>query len=169
MQRRRIYAFDSVESARTAVMCLRAAGIPLDGVSLVARADIELEQVPSTLVDTRVDCVPLRQGVAIGGATGLFAGIVAMAVPPLGLAIGGPLLLAFLAGGAALGAWTSTVAGASESEDIRNMFRDEIEAGRVLLVVDADRLVDEDVPAKLIGSIEPHLLRNPEANSSVAA
>ena len=99
--KRYIYAFDSTDSARNAVTALRARGIDEQCISLIARADIQLEKIPDRYLDASTDFMPaLGRGAALGGAAGMFAGIVAMAIPPLGIAIGGPVLLGFFAGGA---------------------------------------------------------------------
>lgn len=137
--KRLIYAFDSADTARAAVAMLRERGIPEKCISLIARHDIQLETIPDRYLDARTDFMPaLARGGAIGGITGLFAGIVAMAFPPLGIAIAGPALIGFVAGGAALGAWMSSMVGASVPDTVRQKFEDEIRAGRTLLVVDAN-------------------------------
>jgi len=137
---RRIYAFDTAESARSAVQRLRDAGIDEDCLSLIARKDIELEQVPHELLDVSTDIVSAAgRGATIGAATGLFAGIVMMTMPPLGIAVGGTALLALLASGAAVGAWSAALVGAAIPDAVRREFDDEIQAGRLLLVVYAPR------------------------------
>jgi hypothetical protein len=168
--KRRIFAFDSVASARAAVERLRAGGVSEKCISLIARSDIELERVPGELLDASSDFVPaLGRGAALGGATGLCAGIVAMVVPPLGIAIGGPMLLAFLAGGAVVGAWSAALIGATVPNDIRRKFEDEIEAGRVLLVVDARREDNVHVRALLLSLADGHLIWQSETDTPAAA
>jgi hypothetical protein len=137
--KRYIYAFDTPEAARDAIAQLRQRGIAEARISLIARSDIELEKVPAEYLDARTDFTPaLGRGAAYGGITGLFAGLVAVAIPPLGIALSGPVLLAFLAGGATLGAWSSAMMGSTVPDEVRRKFDDEIEAGRSLVVVDDD-------------------------------
>ena len=168
--KRRIFAFDSVDSARNAVTRLRSDGVSDKYISLIARADIELEQVPNELLDVSSDVVPaLGRGAAMGGATGLFAGIVAMVIPPLGIAIGGPVLLGFLTGGAVLGAWSSALVGASVPNDIRRTFDDEIEAGRILLVVDSEREDNVHVRALMLSIADGHLVWQSVTEAPAAA
>jgi len=137
--KRLIYAFDSTERARAAVVLLRERGVAEKCISLIARSDIQLEKIPDRFLDARTDFMPaLARGSALGGITGLFAGIMMMAIPPLGVAIGGPALIGFVAGGAAVGAWLSSMVGAGVPDPVRQKFEDEIKSGRTLLVVDAN-------------------------------
>jgi hypothetical protein len=168
--KRRIFAFDSVESARAAVERLRAGGVSDKCISLIARADIELERVPKELLDVSSDFEPaVGRGAALGGATGLLAGIVAMAVPALGITVGGPLLLAFLGGGALLGAWSGSLMGAAVPNDIRRTFEDEINSGRILLVVDSQREDNVHVRALMLSIADGHLIWQSETDTPAAA
>jgi hypothetical protein len=168
--KRRIFAFDSVASARAAVERLRARGVADKCLSLIARSDIELERVPAELLDASSDFVPaLGRGAALGGATGLFAGIAAMVVPPLGIAMGGPVLLAFLAGGAVVGAWSAALIGATVPNDIRRRFEDEIAAGRILLAVDTQRDDNVHVRALMLNIADGHLVWQSETDTPAAA
>jgi len=60
-----------------------------------------------------------------------------MAIPPLGIAVGGPALIGFFAGGALVGTWASALVGSAIPDEVRRKFEAEIEAGHVLLVIDA--------------------------------
>ena len=168
--KRRIFAFDSVDSARAAVESLRSLGVSNDALSLIARSDIEIERVPQELLDASSDLVPaLGRGAALGGATGLVAGIVAMVVPAIGVAIGGPMLLAFLAGGAVVGAWSGALVGATVPNEVRRKFEDEIAAGKVLLVVDSVREDSVHVRAVLATLADSHLIWQGETDDTPAA
>lgn len=134
---RRVYAFSGPPEAYRAVQALRRAGIEDGSLSLVARADIELDRLPDRMLDVRSDMGPAAvRGAAFGCASGLLAGLVAAAIPPLGITLGGAALLAFSGVGAALGAWSSALIGATVPNDVRRTFEAEIEQGRVLLIVD---------------------------------
>jgi len=157
--KRYIYAFDSTESARTAVTALRARGIDEQSISLIARADIQLEKIPDGYLDASTDFMPaLGRGAALGGTAGMFAGIVAMAIPPLGIAIGGSALLGFFAGGALVGAWSSALVGASVPNETRRKFEDEIEAGRTLLVIDSSGSNDALITSAMALGTNRHLI-----------
>jgi hypothetical protein len=168
--KRYIYAFDSVESAHAAVMTLRLNGIDEQRMSLIARADIQLEEIPEKYLNAPTDFMPaLGRGVAIGGITGLFAGLVAMAIPALGIAIGGSALLAFFGGGAVLGAWSSALVGSSVPDAIRRKFEDEIEAGRTLLVIDSNGTNDVLVTALMATGEDRHLVWQSDVRATAAA
>lgn len=137
MKTRQIYSTDSVASAQRAVQAAREAGIDDANISLIARSDIELDRVPEHQKDASTDFkhAALR-GAGYGSATGLLAGLVAMIVPPLGITIAGVALTTL--GGAAVGTWASSMVGASLPDPVRRKFENEIESGRVLVVVDAE-------------------------------
>ncbi|NID06386.1 DUF1269 domain-containing protein [Luteibacter jiangsuensis] len=137
MKTRRVYSTADMAQARRALAAAREAGVPDEDLSLVARHDIELEAIPEDRKDEHSDFMPAAvRGVAQGGATGLLAGLVAMAIPPLGITIAGALGVA--AAGAAVGAWSSALMGAAVPDPVRRKFEGEIEAGRILVVVDVE-------------------------------
>ena len=155
---RLVYAFDSTRAAKDALLSLSGLGIPESDLSIAARPDLQLESIPDRLVDPSMDFGPaIGRGVALGGSAGVFAGLVMMAIPPLGIALGGASLLAFLSGGALVGAWSSALVGASVPDAVRRKFEDEIAAGRVLLVVRVDRTNHAAVVAAMAGP-DRHLL-----------
>ena len=137
MKVRRVYSTSSLPAAQTAIRDVRDAGIDDDDISLIARSDIELERVPEHQKEASTDFkhAALR-GAGLGGATGLLAGLAAVAFPPLGLTIAGVALTTL--GGAAVGTWASSLVGASLPDPIRRRFESEIEAGRILVVIDGE-------------------------------
>ena len=166
--KRYIYAFDTAEAARDAIGVLRKRGVGEDKLSLVARSDIELEKVPARYLDARTDFVPaLGRGAAFGGITGLVAGLIAMSIPPLGITLSGAALLAFLAGGAAVGAWSSSMIGSTVPDEVRRKFDDEIEAGHSLVVVDSDG-GDDRVVVSAMSALNPHLLWQSDVDHTAA-
>ncbi|NNJ95444.1 MAG: DUF1269 domain-containing protein [Halobacteria archaeon] len=89
------------------------------------------------------DFVPaVERGLAVGGATGVLAGIAAVAIPGIGLA-GGAILGIGLAG-AGLGAWMSSMIGISAPSSRLTEFEKAIEEGNLLMMVDVPKpRVDE--------------------------
>lgn len=167
--KRYIYAFDSLEPARAAVARLREAGIDQRCISLVAKSDVQIHDIPDDMLDVSKDFVPaIERGAALGGASGLLAGLIAMAIPALGIAVGGGALLAFTAGGALVGAWTSSLAGAAVPDSVRRQFEDEIERGRVLLVLDTAAANDATAVALLGSGSDRHLIWQSAVNSQAA-
>ncbi|WP_159681863.1 hypothetical protein [Luteimonas sp. 9C] len=154
MKVRRVYSTPALPDAEAAVRAVREAGIPEDDISLVARGDIELDTVPEHQKDAPTDFKHAAvRGAGIGGATGLLAGLVAVAVPPLGLTLAGVALTTL--GGAAVGTWASSLVGASLPDPVRQKFDREIEAGRILVVIDGegDALAAAETALRAAGAI----------------
>lgn len=156
MKVRRVYSTPSLAAAQTAIRDIRDAGIEDDDISLIARSDIELERVPEHQKEAPTDFkhAALR-GAGIGGATGLLAGLAAVAFPPLGLTIAGVALTTL--GGAAVGTWASSLVGASLPDPIRRRFESEIEAGRILVVIDGEGEALERAETALTAAGAVHL------------
>ena len=115
----------------------RQAGLGDDDLSLIARADIELEEIPDQRKIASTDFMPAAlRGAATGGTAGLLAGLMAMVFPPLGVTLAGAALLTL--GGAAVGTWTAALVGSTVEDPVRRKFEEEIEAGRILLVADGE-------------------------------
>ena len=110
----------------------------------------------------------LGRGAALGGITGLFAGIVAMAIPPLGIAVGGPALIGFFTGGALVGTWASALVGSSIPDEVRRKFEAEIEAGHVLLVIDAKPGTDRVIESTMLLEGGHHLIWQSDLKSRAA-
>lgn len=137
MKTRRIYATPNLAAAHAALAAARDTGIDHESLSLIARADIEMESVPDDLREAHTDSIPAAlRGAAGGGAIGLVAGLIAVAVPPLGITLAGAGLMAAV--GALVGSWSSALVGASVPDPVRRRFEDAIESGQILLVIDAE-------------------------------
>ncbi|KAF1701626.1 hypothetical protein [Pseudoxanthomonas suwonensis] len=137
MKQRHIYSSPNLAAAQAALGAARDAGIDRDDLSLIARADIEMDAVPDDLREAHTDMVPAAlRGAAGGGAMGLVAGLVAVAVPPLGITLAGAALMTGV--GAAVGSWSSALMGATVQDPVRRKFEEAIEGGQVLLVVDGE-------------------------------
>ena len=73
-----------------------------------------MDAVPDDLREAHTDMVPAAlRGAAGGGAVGLVAGLIAVAVPPLGITLAGAGLMAAV--GALVGSWSSALVGGSSS------------------------------------------------------
>lgn len=83
------------------------------------------------------DFVPaVEKGIAVGGSTGILAGIVALTLPPAGLVLGGGAILGMGVIGAGFGAWVSGMIGISAGNSQLKQFEQAIEDGQLLLMVD---------------------------------
>lgn len=135
MKLRHVYSVPDLATAAAAISAARQAGADDDEISLIARSDIEIESIPDARIDITNDMVPAAmKGMAGGAATGLLAGLVAMAFPPLGVTIAGAALVGVAA--AAVGGWSSALIGTTVENPVRRAFEKEIESGQILVVVD---------------------------------
>jgi hypothetical protein len=137
MKKRHVFSTSDVEKAKAAVEAARKAGVPNNDISLIARHDIELEQIPEHRQEPDEDVGPGgMKGVLAGGGSGLLGGIIAVSIAPIGLTLAG--IAAMTLAGAAVGGWVGMLTGAAEPDSVRRSFESEIEAGRVLVIIDGD-------------------------------
>jgi hypothetical protein len=138
MKTRCVFSTPDMEHARAAMRAALDAGIDDDDICFVARDDIELENIPDHRMTGRTDFVPSAfRGVACGGGAGLLLGLLAAAVPPLGVTLAGAGVAAVA--GAAVGGWTGALIGSEVPDVIHRKFGGEIASGHILVVLDADR------------------------------
>ena len=138
MKTRHVFSTPDLLAARTAMQAARDAGIDDRDISLVAREDIELQRIPDHLMQGRNDFYPAAlRGGACGGGTGLLLGLIAVVVPPLGVTLAGAA--AMTVAGALFGCWIGELVGFEVPDPVSRKFKDEIAAGRILVVVDASR------------------------------
>lgn len=150
MKTRHVYSTPDLTTAAAAMAAARSAGIEDTDLLLVARSDIELESVPDSRKQADTDMMPAAvRGAGYGGAAGLLVGLVAVVVPAVGITLAGAAAVGFA--GAMLGTWTSALMGSSLPDPVRVKFEDEIEAGRILLLVDGSE--------HALADAEPAILR----------
>ncbi|MEO8957448.1 MAG: hypothetical protein ABI304_00770 [Rudaea sp.] len=138
MKVRTVFITEDLPSARRAIEAALRAGAKDEDLSLVARADIQMEDIPSNRLDVATDFVPAAlRGAGTGGAIGLVAGLVGMVIPPIGLTVAGAALLTMT--GVSVGGWLSSLVGSSIADPVRRKFEAEIESGRILVILDADQ------------------------------
>lgn len=138
MKTRCVFSTSDLTAARTAMAAAQEAGIDDRDISLVAREDIELERIPDHLMQGRNDFYPAAlRGGACGGGTGLLLGLIAVAVPPLGVTLAGAA--AMTVAGAMFGCWIGELVGFEVPDVVSRKFKDEIAAGRILVVIDANK------------------------------
>jgi hypothetical protein len=138
MKTRRVYATPNLAAAQAARAAARDPGIDAHSLSLFARSDIEMVSVPDELREAHTDTIPAAlRGAAEGGAVGLVAGLIAVAIPPLGITLAGAGLIAAI--GALVGSWSSALVGAGVPVPVRRRCEETIQAGQILLVIDAEK------------------------------
>ena len=93
-------------------------------------------------------------GLVTGGLFGLVLGVVLYATQPVGIALQPVIILAMAVLFGVLGAWSSSMIGIALPNSQLSQFEDEIEQGKVLLIIDVPRKRVEEVRA-LIGRTHP--------------
>jgi hypothetical protein len=161
--RRLYFLLPDVEHAKIVVNELLLARIGERHIHAVAKEGMELEDIPEATLMQKSDFVPaLERGVTIGGATGLFAGLLALSLPT-GLILGGGALLTMALAGAGIGAWMSSMIGTDVPNSRLHAFEEAIAEGEVLMIVDVPKarideiteLVKQHHPEAEIGGAEP--------------
>lgn len=135
--RRLYFLVPDVPSAQQLVTDLLRANIPEGSIHVIAREGTPLGKLPEAGVTQRTDLVPaLERGAALGGVTGLLAGLVAVAVPGGAVISAATLLPALALGGSAVGAWVGGMVGLNVDDAQVKQFESAIEAGQLLVLID---------------------------------
>ncbi len=127
------------EHALAVVRDLKNDGIDDKHIYVVARSSEALEALPDGGPEDDDFLPAYERGLAFGGVTGLFLGLVAMAFPPAGIVIGGGGMLLIGTMGASLGGFLTGIAGAAFPNSRLKAFEKEIDAGKLLIMVDVAR------------------------------
>lgn len=155
---RRIYFLvPSEESASQIVNELLLERIEHKHIHIIANHRLELQALPEASVLESSDLVPaMERGMAIGGISGLLAGLVALAFPPVGVLAGGAVILGSALAGAGIGAWASSMIGISAPNSRLKEYEKAIARGELLMLI--------DVPTKRVEEIEAVVAKHhPEA------
>jgi hypothetical protein len=121
-------------------------------IHVLAKRGTPLENLPEANLLQKSGFIPaVEQGLALGGATGLLAGLVAIALPPASTVVAGGILLGSGLAGAGIGAWLSGMVGMSIGNRRTKEFEEAIEGGEFLVLA--------DVPAERVNEIET-LIKN---------
>lgn len=165
MRRRIYFLVPDIELARTIVDELLLARIEARHMHLLAREGTPMEDMPEADLRQRTDLVEsAERGLAVGGATGVIAGLVAVTFPPAGVVLGGGLVAATTLAGAGFGAWASSMIGIRLPNREIRQYEQAIQDGQVLMMVDVPKdrveeiedLIKEHHPEVEIGGTEPH-------------
>lgn len=116
-------------------------------IHVLAKRGTPLEGLPEATFLEKTDFVPaLEQGLAIGGLTGMVAGLVALAIPGGPVLGGGAVLVSSLAG-AGIGAWISSMVGISIGNRRIQQFESAMEKGEFLMMIDVPKDRVEEIEA----------------------
>ena len=139
MKKRHVFAAESVRDAEAIVQVATRGGVSNACIRLEARSEVEIRRIDDERKNVSMDFVPAAlRGTLLGALAGFLAGLVAMYVPIFGISLAGAGALAIV--GALVGTWASVLMGSALPDEIRRTFADEIDAGQVLVVIDADAL-----------------------------
>jgi hypothetical protein len=157
MRRRLYFVLPDVESAKRTADDLLLARVEDRYMRFLASRGTELGPLHEAGYLDKTDLVHgAAVGLALGGVIGALAGALVVAYPPEGMS---PKLVAVLIGmlaGAPLGAWMASMAAAAVPNSRLKQFHADIDAGRVLMMV--------DVPFRRVAEItELVVSRHPEA------
>ncbi len=146
--RRLYFLLPDVETARQVVNDLLLARVEERHIHVLAKEGVELGDLPEAELLQRSDFVPaVERGLAVGGATGILAGLAAVTFPPAGLVLGGGALLGIALAGAGFGAWLSGMIGADAPNSRLTQFQEAIEKGELLMMVDVPKARVEEIEA----------------------
>jgi hypothetical protein len=117
---------------------LRSEGIEDRHIHILAKRDTPLDDMPEAGVSVKTDFIPaLERGVALGGTTGLLAGLVGLRFAGFAMA-GGPLLSIIMAG-ATIGSLMGGLVGMNSGNSRLKRFEQAIEEGELLVLLDIPR------------------------------
>jgi hypothetical protein len=113
-------------------------------IHVIAKEGIPLADLPEASLIQKSDFVPaVERGVAMGGATGVVAGLAALAFP--GVVIAGGALLAMGLAGAGMGAWLGGMIGMDVGNTHIKQFEEAVQGGQLLVLVDVPRDRVDDI------------------------
>ncbi len=122
-------------------------------IHVIAKRGTPLEDLPEASLLQKSDFIPaVEQGLALGGSSGMLAGLIAVALPPASTVIAGGILLATTIAGAGVGAWISGMIGMSIGNRRTQEFEAAIDAGELLVLA--------DVPAQRVTEIEERVAQH---------
>lgn len=144
-----------IENTKRVVDELLLARIPEKQIHVVAKDHQQLQendiQEPGLLQEGNF--IPaLERGVAVGGVTGVLAGLAAVTFPPAGLVFGGGAILAMTVAGASFGAIVGPMIGISGPNTQLVKFEDAINNGEFLMLID----VPEENVDKITELVQSH-------------
>ena len=107
-------------------------------IHVIAKEGAPLGDLPEASLIQTSDFVPaMERGVALGGATGIVAGLAAIAMP--GVVIAGGALLGIGLVGAGMGAWLGGMIGMDVENTHIKQFEEAIQSGQILVLADVPK------------------------------
>jgi hypothetical protein len=149
--RRRIYwLLPDLASARRTMDDLLLARIPEQHIHFMAREGMDLTGLhPANLLQTSDVVRSAQSGLVIGGAAGLVAGLLLAAFPVVAETPQVGLVAVLAMVGALVGAWSSSMIGASTPSQRLKRFEGALDQGQILLMTDVPHARVEEIEALL--------------------
>lgn len=150
MRKRHVFSTPSLEVAQAVVDAARENGVGRECISIEARSDIEMSRIRDERKNVSMDFIPAAlRGTSLGALVGLLVGFIGMGIPYFDVT--GLGALALMVVGGLIGTWASVLIGSSLPDEVRRTFAEEIQAGRILVVIDAE--------PEAFDAVEPALAR----------
>jgi hypothetical protein len=144
--KRLYFLVPGVDSARKIVDELLVARIEIRHIHVLAKRGTPMEDLPEASLLQKTDFIPaVERCLALGGAVGTIAGLVAISLPPAWPVIAGGIVLGSALAGAGIGAWLGGMVGMNVGSTRLKQFEAAIEAGQFLMMVDVPRQRVEQV------------------------
>lgn len=136
---RRIYFLvPEIATTHKIVDELRSEGIEDRHIHILAKRDTSLEDLPEAGVTIKTDFISaVERGAALGGITGLLAGLVGLRFA--GFAIAGGAVLGILMASATIASLAAGLIGMSLGNSKLKMFEQAIERGELLVLLDVPK------------------------------
>lgn len=128
-----------VDCARAVVRELKDDGIEERHIYVLAKGDAELQDLPDAGPEADDFLPAFERGIGIGGLAGLFLGVAALVFRSTSLIVGGGGVLLVGLAGASLGGLLTGMAGAAFPNSRLHIFEQDIEAGKILVMVDVPK------------------------------
>ena len=164
--RRLYFTLPDINTANAVVNELLLKRVDDHHIHVIAKEGAPLGELPEATLFQKSDFIPaVERGLAVGGITGVLAGIAAVTFPPAGLVLGGGAILGTSLAGAGIGAWVSGMIGVGVPNSQIQQFEEAIENGEILMMVDVPKVrvaeIEELVyghhPEAEMGGTEPHI------------
>jgi hypothetical protein len=148
---RRIYFLvPDISHAKQIVDDLLLARIEERHLHVLAKRGTPLEELPEASFLQKSDFIPATErGIAMGGATGLLAGLVTVALQGAPWVIGGGVVLAASLMGAGVGSWLGGMVGMNAGDSRLERFANAIEKGSLLVMADVPRDRVDEIEARV--------------------
>jgi len=138
MKRRLYFLLPDHDTTEQVVNEMLLARITESNIHVLAKSGSDMAALPEANLLQSSDFIhSVETGAAVGGVTGILAGLAAMTFPPAGLVLGGGAVLGIALAGAGVGSWGSAMIGISAPNSRLKAFEKAVEDGQYLMMVDA--------------------------------